>query len=86
MAAPDKGRLKPPGEALLDDATGRMTVAWREFFQDMADRDAALMAREQSLRDLAAGPDYVDDADAATGGVEIGQIYRTGSTLKVRVA
>jgi hypothetical protein len=30
--------------------------------------------------------DYVDDAAAATGGVPIGGVYRTGSILKVRVS
>jgi len=30
--------------------------------------------------------DYADDAAAATGGVSVGQVYRTGSTLKVRVS
>ena len=29
--------------------------------------------------------DYADDAAAATGGVPVGGVYRTGSTLKVRV-
>jgi len=30
--------------------------------------------------------DYVDDAAAATGGVPVNGIYRTGSTLKIRVS
>lgn len=30
--------------------------------------------------------DYADDAAAATGGIAIGEVYRTGSVLKVRVA
>ena len=30
--------------------------------------------------------DYTDDAAAATGGVVIGGIYRTGNDLKVRLA
>lgn len=30
--------------------------------------------------------DYADDAAAASGGVEVGQLYRTGSALKVRIA
>lgn len=29
---------------------------------------------------------YADDAAAATGGVPVGGLYRTGSALKVRVA
>jgi hypothetical protein len=31
-------------------------------------------------------PEYADDAAAATGGLLVGAMYRTGSTLKVRVA
>lgn len=30
--------------------------------------------------------DYADDTAAAAGGIEIGQLYRTGSTIKVRVS
>jgi len=33
----------------------------------------------------AALQDFPDDAAAATGGVAVGQLYRTGSSLKVRV-
>lgn len=35
--------------------------------------------------DWAALGDYADDTAAAAGGVEIGQLYRTGSAIKVRV-
>jgi len=35
---------------------------------------------------LAAVADYANDAAAATGGVAVGQCYRTGSAIKVRVA
>lgn len=30
--------------------------------------------------------DYADDAAAATGGLAVGRLYRTGSIIKVRVA
>ncbi|MXO72870.1 hypothetical protein [Alteraurantiacibacter buctensis] len=30
--------------------------------------------------------DFADDTAAAAGGVQIGQLYRTGSVVKVRVA
>jgi len=30
--------------------------------------------------------DYADDTAAATGGIQVGQMYRTGSVIKVRVA
>lgn len=31
-------------------------------------------------------PDYADDVAAAAGGIDIGQMYRTGNALKVRIA
>jgi UDP-N-acetylenolpyruvoylglucosamine reductase len=31
-------------------------------------------------------PDYADDAAAATGGIPVGGLYRSTSTIKVRVA
>lgn len=35
---------------------------------------------------VASIPDFTDDTAAATGGVAVGRLYRTGSTLKIRVA
>jgi hypothetical protein len=35
--------------------------------------------------DWAALENFADDTAAATGGVEIGELYRTGSAIKVRV-
>ena len=35
---------------------------------------------------IGALPDHVDDTAAATGGVSVGSMYRTGSIIKVRVA
>ncbi len=35
---------------------------------------------------VSALPDHVDDTAAATGGVAVGGMYRTGSIIKVRVA
>ena len=36
--------------------------------------------------DFAALQDFADDTAAAAGGVAIGSLYRTGSTIKVRVS
>ena len=36
--------------------------------------------------DFAALQDFADDTAAATGGVAIGSLYRTGSVVKVRVS
>ncbi len=35
--------------------------------------------------DLSSLADFANDAEAAAGGVGLGEFYRTGSTLKVRV-
>lgn len=48
----------------------------------------SLLGRADALgeaTDWAALQEFPDDAAAATGGVAIGQLYRTGSSLKVRV-
>ena len=57
------------------------------------DEEAALTAIGAAAADLsnAAGVstaliNYADDAAAAAGGVAVGELYRTGSILKVRVA
>jgi len=34
---------------------------------------------------LAASPSYANDSAAATGGVVVGQFYRNGSVLQIRV-
>jgi hypothetical protein len=43
----------------------------------------ALVRRNVNWADL---PDHADDAAAATGGVPIGGLYRTGSIIKVRIS
>lgn len=64
-----------------------------ENLDDVEDPDAAranLGAVDASLSEAAgvsvALGNYADDAAAATGGVAVGALYRTGSILKVRVA
>lgn len=44
----------------------------------------AIESRE--LGDLSTLPDHADDTAAGNAGVAVGQLYRTGSTLKVRVS
>jgi hypothetical protein len=39
-----------------------------------------------TLRFRSLPADFADDAAAAAGGVSVGDVYRTGSVLKVRVA
>lgn len=40
----------------------------------------------QALTDWSALADYADDTAAASGGVAVGALYRTGSAVKVRVS
>lgn len=40
----------------------------------------------QTETDWSALADYADDAAAASGGVAVGKLYRTGSIIKVRVS
>mgnify|MGYP001275900071 CR=1 FL=1 len=47
-----------------------------------------LLRRADALEkatDWAALQDFPDDAAAATGGVSVGQLYRTGNNVRVRV-
>ena len=50
------------------------------------DGQETLRNKELEAPYLAEVDDYADDAAAAAGGVEIGQLYRTGSAVMVRVA
>lgn len=50
-----------------------------------ADAPLTLTASRYKLT-LASIPDYADDAAAATGGLAVGDLYRTGSALKTRSA
>lgn len=51
-----------------------------------ADNRRDLEAVLRFLTDLDSLPAHADDSAAESGGVPIGGLYRTGSTLKVRVA
>lgn len=46
----------------------------------------ANIAALQTATDWSLLADYADDAAAASGGVEVGALYRTGSIIKVRVS
>lgn len=40
----------------------------------------------QTETDWSSLADHADDAAAASGGVDVGKLYRTGSTVKVRIS
>ena len=57
------------------------------FLAGVAFTDAQeLIAGLLSAFDFSTLGDYADDTAAAAGGVEIGALYRTGSTIKTRIA
>lgn len=60
-------------------ASGADIAAAAEEIEDLQDQLAA-------MSNPALFPDYADDTAAAAGGVEVGERYRTGSTLKVRIS
>src|SRR5687768_15580482 len=75
----------------LVDAGGALVAD--ENLADVADADAALANLGGASADLstaagvsAALGDYANDAAAAVGGVGVGELYRNGSVLMVRVA
>jgi hypothetical protein len=55
-----------------------------------ADNQIALGSSSSSVAILIASlpntPSYADDAAAALGGVQVGELYRDGSVVKVRVS
>jgi hypothetical protein len=75
----------------LDDGAEALTnLGGTEIGVDLFTAANAATARD-AIGALAASGlntlgDYADDAAAATGGVEVGEPYRTGSILKTRVA
>lgn len=54
--------------------------------QDWPRKVARAFRSLQSKTNYGALSDYADDTAAAAGGVAVGELYRTGSTIKVRVA
>lgn len=87
--------INSAGEAVIDltaAAPGAALLA-AENLDDVADPDEAranIGAVDASLSEAAgvsaALGDYADDAAAALGGVGVGELYRNGSVLMVRVA
>lgn len=92
------GEVNSVGEVVVDLRPATLAgeagaLLASENLDDVADPDAAranLGAVDLSLSEAAgvsvALGNYADDAAAATGGVAVGALYRTGSIIKVRVA
>jgi len=74
MASGVGKRMPPPGvRVVADPVSGLMNVPWYDFFK-------ALSALQVTL------DDYPNDVQAAAGGVPLYGMYRSGSTVKVRVS
>ena len=84
---------KPPADALLllfdQNLSFRLCRALADIFPITS---GTLIAKNVILNGKlvstvpAEYPEYADDTAAATGGLPVGRLYRTGSALKVRVA
>lgn len=73
-----KATLIPPAEVTL------FLPPEGELISDVT--AASLFNKSLDAPRLTTIPDYASDAAAAAGGVAVGQMYRTASALKVRVA
>lgn len=76
MADKNISELQTAAEVLLTD--------WLHLRQGGVDRKAEVSKVVKPL--FASLGDYADDVAASAAGVAVGSLYRTGSTLKVRVA
>ena len=55
-----------------DDRTGLVSRGWYEFFQSIS-------------TGLATSASYANDAAAEAGGVAVGEYYRNGSAVQIRI-
>lgn len=81
MAIPPR-RVDPPFNEAPIRSDGQFSQAWSDYFRAASDRLNELIAADAVL---AASTSYANDAAAAAGGVAIGQRYRNGSVVQVRV-
>lgn len=76
-----------PGAAIRNGQVGSVQFLdlGNIFFRD-GNGGAGGSLNVNKINYTAIPPDYADDAAAATGGIAVGETYRTGSILKTRVA
>ena len=93
------GQFSDPTVLRSDNPNGRSTVAFGVGVNNETRRTAwEFRGKPTSAGDTSAGDSmqimawallysssYTDDTAAAAGGVEVGQLYRTGSTVKIRM-
>lgn len=80
----------------VQDASGQVTQAWRQFFLTLWQRtggsSGAIPATviDSTTTVTLTGPNgvaaYRDDAQAAAGGVAVGQFYHNGSVFQLRIS
>ena len=70
-----------PQPNVLEFDNDSMQPVWRVFWQNLLIYIKAL----PNGATLAASPSYANDAAAALGGVKVGEFYRSGSQVMVRV-
>ena len=59
---------------------------WPRLAADGINATQNAVSALQTATDWSLLDDYADDTAAAAGGVGVGQLYRTGSAIKVRVS
>jgi hypothetical protein len=67
------GPLPPVTARWVETPGGTPSLVWRQY----------LLSVDHALRSPLLN--FANDAAAATGGIQIGQLYQTGGTVKVRV-
>lgn len=59
---------------------------WPRLVAQTVNTNGRAIEALQTATNFAALGNYADDTAAAAGGVAVGQLYRTGSAIKVRVS
>jgi len=76
--------IDPPSRAAVVDEGRMMTKPWLDQLANIAAAIKNTLPLSGGALNLSAS--YANDAAAATGGVAIGSLYRSGSTVSVRIA
>lgn len=71
--------LTPPLDEDLLDSRGKLTAAWAKYFE-------ALGNQQTVLQNLHQANNYGNQADAAIGGVGVGEFFLSGTTVNTRTA
>jgi len=75
-------RIDPDARLPISSDVGQLKVRLNDLFRLLAVNVNAIFTQIKTGTILA---EYADDAAAATGGVTVGEFYRTGSIVKQRI-